>query len=267
MEEKLLTEEEKKAVIPPAEEPVIESEEKTEIDGGADKGIELNSNPVPVEEDENESPIPEAEAEPEIEIDVDLEPEGNSELQESGIPGVQEKPALFTQKDMDDLAGRTRVETRERTFKYVYDRYGVENEEQMDELFGNAQRYETLKEQYDSERAERDLAEKSRNDELMGLKEQVALMQSGIDKSRYEDAKLILRGKGLEVSLENIESELATHPEWKKEEIKSEPAPFVKKEENPEPVSKISVLGNSKDAKPVSPELDEKAQARKLFDL
>ena len=91
-------------------------------------------------------------------------------------------------------------------------------------------------------------------------------MQSGIDSDRYEDAKLILKGKGLEVSLENIENELATHPEWKKVEAQVEPAPFIKKE-NPEPVSKISVLGNSKDVKPVSPELDEKAQARKLFDL
>jgi hypothetical protein len=91
-------------------------------------------------------------------------------------------------------------------------------------------------------------------------------MQSGIDSDRYEDAKLILRGKGLEVSLENIQNELATHPEWKKVEAQPEPAPFIKKE-NPEPVSKISVLGNSKDAKPVSPELDEKAQARRYFDL
>ncbi len=245
MEEKLVIEEENQAVIPPAEEPVVEPEEK----------IELNSTPVPVDEDE--SPAPEAEAQCE---------EHEQCLQESGIPGVQEKPALFTQEQMNEKIGSTRVETRERTFKYVYDRYGVENEEQMDELFGNAQRYETLKEQYDAERAERELAEKTRADELAGLKEQVALMQSGIDSDRYEDAKLILKGKGLEVSLENIENELATHPEWKKVEAQVEPAPFIKKE-NPEPVSKISVLGNSKDVKPVSPELDEKAQARKLFDL
>lgn len=264
MEEiKKVFEEENKAVIPPADadNSVIEPVE-------AAAAPELNSDPVPDVEE-----VADAEVVPDVKSGDDVGPvepvQGPlSELAEGEMAGTQETKSMpiFTQEDMNEKIGTTRVETREKTFKFIYDRYGVENEEQMDELFNNAQRFESLKESYDAEKADWSARDAARDAELAEIKEQVALMQSGIDSNRYDDAKLILKGKGLEVNLENIENELATHPEWKKVEPQVGPAPFVKKE-NPEPVSKISVLGNSKDVKPANPELDERAQARKLFDL
>lgn len=257
MEEiKKVIEEENQAVIPPAEKSdEVSDVVDTEV---ASEKVELNSDPVPVDV------APEEPANCEACSPVSSE----TELHDSKLPGAQEAKSmpLFTQEQMNEKIGSTRVETREKTFKYVYDRYGVENEEQMDELFSNAQRFDSLKEQYDAEKAEWSSRNAERDAELASVKEQIALMQSGIDSARYEDAKLILKGKGLEVNAENIENELATHPEWKKAEPVMEPAPFVKKEENPEPVSKISVLGNSKDVG-ANPEMDERAQARKLFDL
>ena len=41
-----------------------------------------------------------------------------------------------------------------------------------------------------------------------------ALLKSGISQSRWDDARAILTAKGLEITQENITSELATHPEW-----------------------------------------------------
>lgn len=266
MEEiKKVIEEENQAVIPPAEKSdEVSDVVDTEV---ASEKVELNSDPVPVDADASVG----ADAAPEKPANCEACSPSSSqetELHDSKLPGAQEAKSmpLFTQEQMNEKIGSTRVETREKTFKYVYDRYGVENEEQMDELFSNAQRFDSLKEQYDAEKAEWSSRNAERDAELASVKEQIALMQSGIDSARYEDAKLILKGKGLEVNAENIENELATHPEWKKAEPVMEPAPFVKKEENPEPVSKISVLGNSKDVG-ANPELDERAQARKLFDL
>ncbi|MCR4661708.1 MAG: hypothetical protein K5765_06915 [Clostridia bacterium] len=211
---------------------------KEEIDNGADK---LESEPEKIESDisepEQSEPTP-AEAAPIENVETDLKVEEN---------GVTEMPAtkVFTQSQVNEMVGNTRTETREKTFRYVYDRYGVKDEAELDELVGNAQALDSFKEKFETERAEWKKTGADRDKELMDVKEQVALLQSGIDSDRFEDAKLILRGKGLEVSLDNIKNEIATHPEWQK---KVENENFVKTGESEikdtEPSSKISVLGN-----------------------
>lgn len=177
--------------------------------------------------------------------------------------GVFEAPSkTFTQSQVDDIAGRTRLETREKTFRYIYDRYGVKDESELDNLIGNAQRYDTLNEQYENEKRSWQEADMNRNNELAEVKERIALMESGIDKERYEDAKLILKGKGLEINAENIANELNTHPEWKKQEPAPVPAPLVP----PEPESQISVLGN--EVQPSGDQMSEEDFAMKhLFKL
>ncbi len=167
--------------------------------------------------------------------------------------GVTEMPATksFTQSQVNEMVGSTRTETREKTFRYIYDRYGVKDEAELDELVGNAQALDSFKEKYETEKADWKKTNSERDAELQSVKEQVALLQSGIDKNRFDDAKFILKGKGLEVSLENIENELSSHPEWKtKKEVETD-GKFVKMGEAKdvdtnltEPDSKITVLGN-----------------------
>ena len=185
--------------------------------------------------------------------------------------GVTETPALkkFSQEELNDIVGKTRTETRnktrEETFKYIYNRYGVEDEAGLDEVVGNAQRYDSLNEQYETDKKAWKESNEASSKQLTDLSEQVALMQSGIDNSRFEDAKFILKGKGLEVTLENINNELATHPEWKKKEEHSD---FVKSGEGTmpqkpaEPETKLSVLGNDNSDVKVD---DEETRAMKLF--
>ena len=213
----------------------------------------------PVQEEpiaEEPAPVEPAEAAPAAEP-VPAQPEL---VEENGAVDTSIK--TFTQDDVDKLVGDTRVKTREKTFRYIYDRYGVKNEDELDSLVANAQRYDTQKEMYESEKANWE-TEKSDNDRrLSEMSEQIALMQSQIDPERYEDAKLILKGKGLEVSLENIESELATHPEWKKEEpVAPAPAPAPAPEK---PQMRIKALGNEQ--KP-APELSEEEEAKKIFKM
>lgn len=176
----------------------------------------------------------------------------------------------FTQPEVDKLVGDTRVKTREKTFNYIYNRYGVKNEEEMDALVANAQRYDTLKETTDSERAAWETEKTERDGRLTSMSEEIALMKSGVDANRYEDVKLILKGKGMEVNEENIASELATHPEW----VSKEPEETVGEESNEKPVEKpaekpapvvttrIKALGN--EAKP-APQMSEEQEAERLF--
>ena len=158
-----------------------------------------------------------------------------------------EAPArTFTQSDVDEIAGKTRADTRERTFRYIYDRYGVSGEEELDGLVGDAQRYASLRESYDSERKAWEDSRAERDRELNEVKEQVALLQSGILRERFEDAKAILKGKGLEVTAESIESELPTHPEWMPKAEDPE-KPYAPKREPSVLSREVEDLGNEPD--------------------
>lgn len=244
------------------------------------QGVELNSSPTPTpEQKETLLGVDESEVENENEISETPENvEGQVESVEEnttttplGGDGEEKLEKMFTQSQVNDMIGNTRAETREKTFRYIYGRYGVNSEEELDAMIGNAQRFDSLKEKFDTERTAWKDHDTERDKELSEIKEQVALMQSGIDSQRYEDAKLILKGKGLEVSLDNITKELATHPEWRKldepqQPQEQEPQNFVKVregEKSAEPVSRISVLGN--EGSPRNENAEEDYVLNKLF--
>ena len=245
----------------------------------------LDNSPEPTEEQQADADM----AEPELNIDdLAIEDEADATPAETETVesepteevheelGVTDMPAMktFTQSQVDEIAGKVRFETREKTFRYIYDRYGVENEQDLDELVGNAQRFDSLKEEYDGAKASWKHDDEAKSQELADIKEHVALLESGIDKNRYEDAKFILKGKGLEINAENINAELATHPEWAKLSS-SEPNPtdddknnYVKvADEKPmpaQPVSKISVLGNEQNT-PSQDDIEEEYAMKKMF--
>ena len=212
---------------------------------------------------ENSEPVPELNNTP-----TPAPADDNVINNDNNIAPVEEK--MFTQDEVNNLMGQVRAETRDRTFNYIYGRYGVQNEDELDSLVGNSQRYDTLKENTDAERlsweeerkgyiADHDNTQK----ELCDLKEHLALLESGIDKDRYDDAKFILKGKGLEITAETIADELATHPEWKKSEEKKTYVP-----ENPQPQPQIKVPNNLGNETGKAPQIDEEEMAmEKYFNL
>ena len=227
-------------------------------------------NVPPVENVKEEAPTEPVQNEP-TETSTEENPiqENNAEANaEANNPYVK----TFTQDDVDKLVGETRVKTREKTCNYFFNKYGVKNEDELDSLIARAQGYDTFKEESEAEKASWEQERNDRDTRLLQMSEEIALMKSGIDTDRYEDAKLILKGKGLEVTLENINNELATHPEWKKAEVKEEekeensvtPAPEVPAQEAPKTVTRITTLGNEPKVAPVS---SEEEQAEKLFKM
>lgn len=138
----------------------------------------------------------------------------------------QEK--LLTQSQVNELVGKARKEGRESAMKDLLLRYGVNDENELNDIFGRGQAYDDLDYDYQNQG-------KSYKDAMA----ENALLKSHIDEGRWDDVKLILSGKGLEINAENIAALLPTHPEWN---------------------------GNSLNANNVGPELLTKDGAEQLVD-
>ena len=138
---------------------------------------------------------------PEPELNLD----GNNEesLEEPEVEPEPETPKMFDQNYVNELVGRTRIEARDKAMRALYDRYGVDTEDELNEIFGRGQSYNILNNDYN------DL-----NTRFGDVMAENALLKSKTDESRWDDIRLILKGKGLDITPENIAMELTTHPEW-----------------------------------------------------
>lgn len=183
-----MNEEEKKRVE--AEEEEQQSNQPPIQPEGVESNIE--SNEVPTEgECESEEVEPESDPEPIAE-----------EAPTEGEPVQPEK--MLTQSQVNELVGRARQEGRESAMRELYGRYGVSSDEEMNDVFGRGQTYAALDDEYNKQK-----------ESMVQLMTENALLKSNIDAARWDDVKYILKGKGYEVTPENIEAEIASHPEWR----------------------------------------------------
>ena len=188
-----MNEEEKKRVEAEAEEEE-QSEKALNQPPIQPEGVESNieSNEVPTEgEGESEEVEPESDPEPIAE-----------EAPTEGEPVQPEK--MLTQSQVNELVGRARQEGRESAMRELYGRYGVSSDEEMNDVFGRGQTYAALDDEYNKQK-----------ESMIQLMTENALLKSNIDAARWDDVKYILKGKGYEVTPENIEAEIASHPEWR----------------------------------------------------
>lgn len=115
-----------------------------------------------------------------------------------------EKEKMIAQSKVNDIAAKARQEGRDSAIKELLMKYGVNSSDELDDLFGKGQSFIDLDNEYNMQ------GESYRN----ALAEN-ALLKSRIDLNRWEDVKLILGGKGLEITPENIEAHIVNHPEWR----------------------------------------------------
>lgn len=197
MEEKEILEEKKEEVLP---------------EGGADKAAEEPQ----IEEPAIESPIAEEEPNPDAETPAADAPEAESESaseenpveeQPQERPTEQEPVRTFTQEQVNELVGKARAEGRKKGYEQAKlearERYGVDDDEQLDSLFANGSRYGEL-----------DARFKDSGNQLKDVRTELAMVKSKILPDRQADVKAILGANGLDVTEENIASLLPTHPEW-----------------------------------------------------
>lgn len=191
-----MNEEEKKRVE--AEEEEQQSNQTPNQPPIQPEGVESN-----VESNIESSEVPtegEGESE-EVEIQSN-EPEPESDPEPIAEEPVPEK--MLTQSQVNELVGRARQEGRESAMRELYGRYGVSSDEEMNDVFGRGQTYAALDDEYNKQK-----------ESMIQLMTENALLKSNIDAARWDDVKYILKGKGYEVTPENIEAEIASHPEWR----------------------------------------------------
>ena len=132
------------------------------------------------------------------------EPEAAEPQQETQPQQQQPMEKMLTQSQVNELVGRARQEGRESALKELYGRYGVSGDSELNDVFGRGQAYLTLDDDFK--------AEQSSNKALLA---ENALLKTKVDESRWEDIKAILGSKNMDITPENIEAEIPTHPEWR----------------------------------------------------
>lgn len=186
-----------------------EKEKMKEMPEAEEAEAEVEVKPEEVEETEQ----PKAEVEPETE--AESEPEAKVETEETEPAEVEpeveteeteQQPAekMLTQSQVNELVGRARQEGRESALRELYGRYGVSDDAELNDVFGKGQAYYDLDDEYQAQGAS-----------MKALMAENALLKSKVDESRWDDIKLILGGKGIDITPENIEAMIPSHPEWR----------------------------------------------------
>ena len=248
-----MNEEEKKRVEAEAEEEEQQSNQPPIQPEGVESNIE--SNEVPTEgEGESEEVEPESDPEPIAE-----------EAPTEGEPVQPEK--MLTQSQVNELVGRARQEGRESAMRELYGRYGVSSDEEMNDVFGRGQTYAALDDEYNKQK-----------ESMVQLMTENALLKSNIDAARWDDVKYILKGKGYEVTPENIEAEIASHPEWRTvtptptavaaapaaDQNQPQPQPQPQQQQAQQPPTVLRRLGSEATVKD---DVDEEDRVRNLFGM
>ena len=168
---------------------------------------------------------------------------------------------MLTQSQVNELFGRARQEGRMSAMKELLERYGVGDENELNDVFGRGQAYDGLNDDYTNV-----------NHLYNEVMAENALLKSQVDMNRWEDIKLILGGKGLDITVENIEAMLPSHPEWKtsgSEKIGFENGKAVEGESVAESAKvKPSVLQKlGEDVSPQTEDISEEEQVRKWYGI
>ncbi|MBR3208893.1 MAG: hypothetical protein IKF82_01360 [Bacilli bacterium] len=229
----------------------LEKKDQVEENGASgDIGTPENSIEQTVEAQPAEENVDNSEVANNSEVGDNQEAAENQEVAEEAAEETATEEAepekMLTQSQVNELVGKARAEGRASAMKELYGRYGVNDDNEMNDIFGKGQGYDLLNDEYNS-----------LNGNYKNLSAENALLKSGIVDDRWDDVKAILGSKGMEVTAENIAAELVTHPEWKGIAGAAEPA--VNKELTPE------MMENFKDAtKPAQMPESAPAQIRKL---
>ena len=190
------------------------SESEVDDANGAEASSEVANEPEPQSETETADNTQPTMSEPAVSEDEngdESEPEPEAEQQQPQPQQEQEQPQqqqpmekMLTQSQVNELVGRARQEGRESALKELYGRYGVSGDSELNDVFGRGQAYLTLDDDFK--------AEQSSNKALLA---ENALLKTKVDESRWEDIKAILGSKNMDITPENIEAEIPTHPEWR----------------------------------------------------
>ena len=114
-------------------------------------------------------------------------------------PQKTEEEEKFTQSQVNDIVTRRLAKQAEAFYK----KYGVNDEEGLNAIVGKAKDYDNLSKKYG------ELSDKSSE-----VNEKYLFNTNSIKKDREDDVRTYFKGKGLQLTDENIKEALKTHAEW-----------------------------------------------------
>ena len=217
-DELLVNEEENKI---PGEENVNVEAEKAEAGveaetGTAEGGDEAATEDTPVEENVTNNEVVDSEVAESESVEETTEPESEPEPE-----NVEQTEKMLTQSQVNELVGKARAEGRAagkaEVMNELYGRYGVSDDNEMNDIFGKGQGYDLLSDEYNT-----------LDGNYKSVAAENALLKSGVVADRWDDVKAILAHKGLDITVENIQSEMTTHPEWQNSAAMVSQEPEVK---------------------------------------
>lgn len=185
----------------------VDRDGETAIPTEAEPEVGAEDDSVAEDEDEDEA---EPSSTDEGSVNDSVEESPTASVDDSVVEPEPEK--MLTQSQVNELVGRARQEGRESALRELYGRYGVSGDEELGDIFGRGQAYFDLDDEF-----------KAQGDSYRATLAENALLKSRADESRWEDIKLILGGKGLDVTMENIESLIPSHPEWRTTQAVADP--------------------------------------------
>lgn len=150
----------------------------------------------------------------------------------------KEEVSSFTQNQVNDIV-RDRLKRAE---EKIYNRYGVNDKNELDSYVGKAQSYDVMKERYNGLK-----------DENYSLKETIAFKNNDVNPNKIDDVRTYFKGKELEFNEDNLKNELLTHPEWKNYDVKTK-----------DNITTIKTFGNEKTE--IKSE-DEDAKQKRIFGI
>lgn len=189
--------------------------------------LEADGAPTPEAEDGqeqeqvDESPIVKDEQATDTDTNTDTS-DAQSTADANNASTVEPTEKMLTQSQVNELVGRARQEGRESAMRELYGRYGVSGDDELNDVFGRGQAYVSLDDDF-----------KVQQSSNRALLTENALLKSKVDENRWEDIKAILGMKGMDVTPENIEAEIPTHPEWRTTAIA--PAPQAQSQQTQMP--------------------------------
>lgn len=168
-----------------------------------------------------EEPAPESETPADAGELGDKAPEAIEQEEPEPQPEPQEEEKSLPQSVVNKLVGQARSEGHKKGYEQAkaefLEKYGVDDEDEMERIFIDGSRYGELSSRYGES-----------SESVKSLRAENAMLKKGILPERQMDVKAILSANGLEVTEESIDSLLPTHPEWKAAEKPAEPAAPVK---------------------------------------
>ena len=244
------------------------SEASSEVANESESQAETDNTQPTMSEPEPEA-VETAVSEDENGDESEPEPEAAEPQQEPQPQQQQPMEKMLTQSQVNELVGRARQEGRESALKELYGRYGVSGDSELNDVFGRGQAYLTLDDDFK--------AEQSSNKALLA---ENALLKTKVDESRWEDIKAILGSKNMDITPENIEAEIPTHPEWRQtvsvqqqsqvqpQQDSLQPQPQQQAAQQPQQQAVLRKLGSESTAKNGENGDDEESEqerAMKLF--